>query len=147
MCQRKPYYLKSVAMCSELNTSFGRFIVTGVSTAVIHFAVLVIAIESLHTSAALGSSAGYMISLYLNYHLHKNWTYKNNSPHKTSLPRFLVVVSGGFFLNTGAMKFFLTATGLHYLLAQALAIFVVLWWNFALMRVWVFKTTDTARDN
>ena len=147
MSQRKPLCLNLSTMRAEVSASFWRFIVTGVATAVVHFAVLIVTIESFGASATLGSSVGYVISLYLNYNLHKNWTYKNNSPHKTSLPRFLVVVSGGFLLNGGAMGFFLTTIGLHYLWAQTLAIFVALWWNFALMRVWVFKATGAARDH
>jgi putative flippase GtrA len=121
-----------------------RFAVVGVLTAVIHYGVLAILVQWAGWNSTLASSLGFAMAVGFNYLMHYHWTFSAEPgihpvPHGRALLRYALMISGGFLIN-GALMF--TATELwtwHYLLAQALALAVVVAWNFLLASRWVYR--------
>ena len=116
-----------------------RFGVVGVLTAVLHYGLLYAGVEAVGLHATTASSVGFVIAVMFNYFMHYNWTFGEPAPHGRTLWRYLVMVSCGFLLN-GSVMFAGDPWGsLHYLLVQALALVVVVLWNFVVSNTWVFR--------
>jgi putative flippase GtrA len=65
-----------------------------------------------------------------NYLLHRRWTFDSRAPHREAFPRFVLMALCGAAVNAAAMAACLTL-GWHYLLAQALALLLVVACNVA----------------
>jgi len=116
-----------------------RFGVVGVLTAVLHYGLLYGGVEALQLNATLASSLGFVVAVIFNYLMHYSWTFEEPAPHGRTLRRYLVMITCGFFINAAVMYAGVQWLVLHYLLTQALALIVVVLWNFVLSNVWVFR--------
>jgi len=116
-----------------------RFGVVGVLTAVLHYGLLYLGVAWLHLNATLASSLGFIIAVIFNYLMHYNWTFGEPAPHGRTLRRYLVMIGCGFLINAASMYLSEQVLGMHYLLAQALAMVAVVLWNFVLSNSWVFR--------
>jgi len=118
---------------------FFRFGVVGVLTAVVHYGLLYTGVEVLQLDATLASSLGFVVSVVFNYLMHYNWTFGDPAPHGKTLHRYLVMICCGFVINALGMYIGERWLTLHYLLTQALALVVVVVWNFTVANFWVFR--------
>jgi len=116
-----------------------RFGVVGVLTAVLHYGLLYGGVEALQLNATLASSLGFVVAVIFNYMMHYSWTFGEPAPHGRTLRRYLVMITCGFLINAAVMYAGVHWLVLHYLLTQALALVVVVLWNFVLSNVWVFR--------
>jgi len=116
-----------------------RFGVVGVLTAVLHYGLLYVGVEALQLSATVASSLGFVVAVIFNYMMHYSWTFGEPAPHGRTLRRYLVMITCGFLINAAVMYAGVHWLVLHYLLTQALALVVVVLWNFVLSNVWVFR--------
>ena len=120
-------------------TKVFRFGVVGVATAGLHYGLLYAGVEALKLNATLASSLGFLVAVIFNYVMHYSWTFADPPPHGRTLRRYLLMITFGFFINAAVMYWGADYLGLHYLLTQALAMVVVVLWNFLLSNFWVFK--------
>jgi putative flippase GtrA len=116
-----------------------RFGVVGVLTAVLHYGLLYVGVEALQLSATVASSLGFVVAVIFNYLMHYSWTFDGPAPHGRTLRRYLVMISCGFLINGAVMYAGVQWAALNYLLTQALALLVVVSWNFVMSNVWVFR--------
>ena len=116
-----------------------RFGIVGVLTALLHYGVLYIGVEVADLHATISSSLGFVVAVIFNYLMHYNWTFGEPAPHGRTLRRYLVMISCGFVINAAVMFASDQWWSLHYLLAQALALVVVVLWNFVVSNTWVFR--------
>jgi putative flippase GtrA len=116
-----------------------RFGAVGVLTAVLHYGLLYAGVEALQLSATVGSSLGFVVAVIFNYLMHYSWTFDEPAPHGRTLRRYLVMISCGFLINGAVMYAGVQWAALNYLLTQALALLVVVSWNFVMSNVWVFR--------
>jgi len=116
-----------------------RFGVVGVLTAVLHYGLLYGGVEALQLNATLASSLGFVVAVIFNYLMHYSWTFEEPAPHGRTLRRYLVMITCGFFINAAVMYAGVQWAALNYLLTQALALVVVVLWNFVMSNVWVFR--------
>jgi putative flippase GtrA len=116
-----------------------RFGVVGVLTAVLHYGLLYVGVEALQLSATVASSLGFVVAVIFNYLMHYSWTFGEPAPHGRTLRRYLVMISCGFLINGAVMYAGVQWAALNYLLTQALALVVVVLWNFVMSNVWVFR--------
>ena len=123
----------------DLSTKLYRFGVVGVLTAVVHYGILYAGVEALGMGATPASSVGFVVAVVFNYLMHYSWTFPESAPHGRTLWRYLAMISGGFVLNMVVMHAGVHWLVLHYLLTQALALVVVVIWNFILSNLWVFR--------
>ena len=126
----------------QLDTFFGkvmRFGVVGVLTAVLHYGVLYLGVELADLRATISSSLGFVMAVIFNYLMHYSWTFGEPAPHGRTLRRYLVMIICGFVINAGIMYASEQWWSMQYLLAQAVALVVVVLWNFVVSNTWVFR--------
>ncbi len=113
------------------------FLGVGLASTLLHYAVMVMAIEGLGVAAVAASACGFLAGALLNYLLNRRISFASRRPHREGLPRFIVMVGGGVALNSLLLAVGLSL-GLHYLAAQVLATVAVMGFNFACMKYWIF---------
>jgi putative flippase GtrA len=116
-----------------------RFSVVGIITAAIYYGLLLAGVEYLQVSAVLVSAIAYLMVLCVNYLMHYRWTYATSSPHTIALKRYLFMTGCGFLINVSVMYFGVSVLHANYLLVQAIAMAVVIAWNFGMSSLWVFR--------
>jgi putative flippase GtrA len=84
------------------------------------------------------TSIAFLIVVIENYLLHYWWTFRSNEPHTKAFRRFVFMNIVGFFLNWSIMYLGVQHFQLGYLWIQAIAIAVVVVWNFVLSNFWIF---------
>ncbi|MBW4025634.1 MAG: GtrA family protein [Proteobacteria bacterium] len=123
---------------------FALFLVAGGTATVVQYCVLVALVEAAGTNptwaAVLAYLCGAMTSYLLNFHV----TFKNSGTgFRAGLTKFLMVNLIGLGLNT-LIFVLLRDLGVYYLLAQAVATGLVLIWNYAGARLFVFRGEPAA---
>ena len=116
-----------------------RFCAVGAATAVIHYGILFTGVEHIALAATPASSIGFVVAVTFNYFMHYSWTFAEPAPHGRTLRRYFVMIVCGFFINGLVMYVASELLSVVYLLSQALAMVVVLTWNYLLANYWVFK--------
>lgn len=115
-----------------------RFGVSGTAGAVTFFTVLLLLVEVLGVGPTPATSVAFIIAVLQNYVFHYHFTFKSEKGHKWALPRFITASVIGFFLNVGIVWLGAQVLGVHYLLAQFVAVAFVITSNFVLAVLWVF---------
>jgi putative flippase GtrA len=117
----------------------GRFIAVGLLTALVYYGLLVLAVELLQLGPVIASGLCYVLVVVLNYLLHYHWTFTASAGHSVVVNRYILMLCGGFILNTGAMYSGVSIMGWNYLLVQTAAIGLIACWNYVLSAQWVFR--------
>jgi putative flippase GtrA len=99
---------------------------------------LVLLVEVWQVNAIAASVAGYIVGIVVNYSLNYGFTFQSKRRHHILVPKFLVVALTGLALNTITMSVGVSWLEIHYMLAQLIAVAIVLVWSFAANRLWVF---------
>jgi putative flippase GtrA len=107
-----------------------RFALVGLAGAAMYYALLWSMVELGGVPALLASSLAFALVVAENYLLHRRWTFDSRAPHRQAFPRFVLMALCGAAVNAAAMAACLTL-GWHYLLAQALALLLVVACNVA----------------
>jgi len=124
----------------ELFLRMLRFTAVGLATAALYYALLFVAVELLGVSAVVASAGVYVLVIAFNYAAHYRWTFALSSPHTAAIKRFLFMTGCGFFINLSIMYLCVSLLHWNYLFAQAVAMGVIIVWNFVLSSLWVFRT-------
>jgi putative flippase GtrA len=123
-----------------------RFAVVGILTAVLYYSLLLLGVELLSLSPTLASGICFLIVIVFNYLVHYSWTFAQRAPHGEALKRYLIMISCGFVINTTVMYVGAQVLSLQYLLVQAVALLVVVVWNFSVSNVWVFRSSPLGNE-
>ena len=123
---------------SFIQRSF-RFAVVGFVTAALYYGLLFVGVELLQLNVVLTSSLAYVIVIAANYMMHYSWTFTVSGPHATALKRYLIMTSCGFFINASIMYIGVSILQLNYLWVQAVAMAVIIVWNYCISSLWVFR--------
>jgi putative flippase GtrA len=107
-----------------------RFALVGLAGAAMYYALLWSMVELGGMPALAASSLAFALVVAENYLLHRRWTFDSRAPHRQAFPRFVLMALCGAAVNAAAMAACLTL-GWHYLLAQALALLLVVACNVA----------------
>lgn len=121
-----------------MRSRFYRFVLAGAGATLTTYAVLVIGVELLRLSPVLASIIGYALGIVVNYTLNYRYTFAARGRHATVFPKFLAVMLVGMLVNAAIMAVCVNLAGLHYLVAQLIAISVVLAWSYTANRRWTF---------
>lgn len=111
--------------------------VGGIAT-LIQYAILMLFIEWFLMNETAAAAASFIISAFINYYLNYHYTFKSIKPHRSVLPKFLVIAHIGLVTNVLIFSFF-NQMGYHYLVSQAIATLTVLFINFTANAMWSFK--------
>ena len=107
-----------------------RFALVGLSGAAMYYALLWSMVALGGVPALAASTLAFAVVVAENYVLHRRWTFASRAPHRQALPRFALMAGCGAGVNAAVMGSCLRL-GWHYLLAQALALAVVVACNIA----------------
>lgn len=117
-----------------------RFGFVGVATLIVFYGTVISLVEFLGSNPLTASALSYVLAITLNYILHFNFTYGGEAKHAQSLPRYLSVTAFGLLLNQLLMYLGMEVALLHYLVAQGIAISLVIVCNFIAFQFWAFAS-------
>jgi putative flippase GtrA len=118
---------------------FIRFASVGAFGVVVQYLVLILLVEVFDLNTVLASGCGFVIAAWVNYYLNYHYTFASEKCHRETFVKFSIIAGIGLLLNSAIIAAATGMLSLHYLLAQALAIGVVLIWNFSGNLLWTFK--------
>ncbi len=132
---------------------FARFVVTGFLSAAIDFGVINIFLYLTDATSgrgfALVRTIAFLAAFFNGYFWNKIWTFDaaHSGQSKKELPRFIFIVIIGMIINVSAASFLVDGVGPQFgfspliwaNIASAAGISVALFWNFAGLRLIVFR--------
>ncbi len=117
-----------------------KYMVVGGIGTLIDFGLLYVLVEFAGVWYLLAAILSFVAAVINNYILNKVWTFQDKSNQfAKQFVQFLIVSIVGLSLNTAILYGLVEFAGVWYLLAKALAIIVVLFWNFFTNKYWTFK--------
>ncbi|MFT0861701.1 GtrA family protein [Ancylobacter sp. G4_0304] len=130
----------------RLARQFFVFGVVGGISAIAHFSVLALLVETGMAGPVAGSAAGFVVAATMSYAMNRAFTFNATRGHAEAAWRFAVVATAGFVLNAVLMELFAARLGIYYLLAQLLTTLIVMVSNFLGYRLWAFAHTDAPHE-
>lgn len=118
---------------------FALFLVAGGTATVVQYCALIALVEGARINPTWAAALAYVCGATTSYLLNFRFTFRDSgTDFRKGLAKFLIVNIIGLGLNT---VIFMTLRGLgaYYLLAQAFATGLVLVWNYAGARLFVFR--------
>ena len=125
---------------------FLRFAVVGTIGAVVDFSILNLGIQVLGLAKWLANTFSFSAAVLSNFTWNRLWTYpeSQSEPVARQLGQFLLVNVAGYLINQLVFlsldRYVFAEWGtLGYNVSKALAIGVVLFWNYGVNRVWTYR--------
>lgn len=126
----KPLRLRYSGAMLALLRQFLAFFGVGLVAAVVHYSVLVGAVEGAGVAPVPATLAGYIFGGIVSYSLNRRHTYRSARPHDEAGWRFALVAGVGFVMTWLLMSLFVTRWALPYVPAQIVTTGLVLLWSF-----------------
>jgi putative flippase GtrA len=123
---------------SALARQVWRFALAGVAATAVHFAVLIALVEWGGLGPVLASTIAYCFGVVVSFSLNRRFTFEKRGSLGATFAKYAALYAVGIFLN-GAIMAALIAWGLWYILAQIIAVALILSWNFLGARYIVFR--------
>jgi dolichol-phosphate mannosyltransferase len=128
------YFLKYPAL-----KQFTKFCLVGFFNTAIDFLVYLFLTRLFIIYFVLANACSFLVAVTWSFIFNKYWTFRNGEKKiKKQYLQFLFINVIGLILNTLILYTFVTYFNLYDLLAKALAIVIVLFWNFGMNRYWTF---------
>lgn len=119
---------------------FGRFLIVGITSALIEIGILVVLVERLQISYLHANVIAFVITNLLNYLLSRLWVFTSDSNKVWSeFFAFILFVSVGLGINQLFLWFFVEYAGWDYKISKVMAIGLTVVWNFLTRKHLVFK--------
>lgn len=140
---------------------FIRYSLNGCCAAIAHYTVLILLIELINFKPVIATMLGFCAGIITAYSLNSKYVFTENisqnnivqiernilkylqnaflQRHGSTFAKYLILAFSGIIINTSIFSFVLKTTNVHYIFAQAVAIGVVVFWNFTFCKIWVFK--------
>ena len=125
-------------MIAELRR-FLVYAVAGLAATGTHYLVMVALVTWAKTPEVLASSVGFLAGACVKYPLNYWTVFASRQQHRVALPRFVLALAVSFALNAMVLAFLLHALDVHYMVSQVLTTGVVLFANYAIARLWIFR--------
>lgn len=125
---------------------FGKFAVVGAIGAVVDFSILNLGIQVFDLAKWLANTFSFTAAVFSNFTWNRLWTFPESrkEPLGRQLAQFFLVNLVGYAINQAVFlsldRYVFAAWGtLGYNVSKALAIGVVLFWNFGINRIWTYR--------
>lgn len=115
-----------------------KFGLVGILATFVYYLALWGMVEILNIPILWATSIAFALVTIENYLLHYKWTFRSSNAHTTAVPRFILMSAGGFIINFFIMFAGVKLLAFNYLLVQAVAIAMIVTWNFVLSHFWIF---------
>ena len=114
--------------------------VTGFAATGAHYLTMIALVWYWGGHEVIASCLGFATGACVKYPLNYWWNFRSRQPHRVAIPRFVVGIAVGFALNAMVLALLLQAFDrLHYMVSQVLTTGVVLFANYAIARLWIFR--------
>jgi putative flippase GtrA len=127
-------------MTIQYPVQFIKFCIVGSIGGVIHLGLLYTLTEFFYIWYLISAAAGFTASVVNNFILNKYWTFQNTAPE---IPRqfvsFFIVSGVSLCINLSVLYILTEYTGMWYMAAQLVAIFVALSNNYLANKKFTFK--------
>lgn len=128
---------------------FAKFATVGAIGAVVDFSVLNLLILVFGLSKFWANTCSFSAAVLSNFVWNRFWTFPESRQEQLvpQMIKFTLVSTGGYvinqtiFLGLDALVFHVWGT-LGYNIAKAIAILVVLFWNFGINRIWTYRNIE-----
>lgn len=122
----------------------GRFLkwsAVGTVGAGVDYAVLIFLVEAVGLHPFISQGISFSVAVLNNYLWNRTWTFGDipRRPVAAQFPRFLLVSVAGLGIRTIIFVILFQVLGIWYIFATAVAIVVVLTWNFLVNLAWTFR--------
>lgn len=134
--------IQAVHEAEEQHKEMARFLLVGGSGTVLNFFVLTLTYHYFHWPVILAALVSNELAMVSNFFCHEHWTF-NGDRHGTRRLRFVryqFVAAGGIVLSSVILTV-LVRVGLHYLIANLIAIGIAVSWNFFMSHRWAWRRT------
>ncbi len=124
----------------ESHKELARFLLVGCSGTIVNYAVLTLTYHFWHWPVVVSALLSNEAAMISNFFCHEYWTF-NGERHGSAKRRFVryqVVATGGIIITTAILTV-LVHVGIHYLLANAIAIVLAVSWNFFMSHKWAWR--------
>jgi len=115
-----------------------RYLVSGSLAAAVLFIVLTLMVEVFGTPPWVASPVAFVAGALVNYVLQYHWTFQAEGSHRVMFTRFILVTLATMSLNTALFWVFTHLMAIHYLIAQALAIGLIIGVNYVINKHYTF---------
>mgnify|MGYP001459475366 CR=1 FL=1 len=115
-----------------------RFAAAGAVATAAHFTVLIALVEWGGLGPVLASTLAYCVGVCVSFVLNRRFTFESRGAIGPTFAKYAALYAVGIFLN-GAVMAALISLGLWYILAQVIAVALILSWNFLGARYIVFR--------
>lgn len=105
----------------------------------VHYSIMIALIEVGHWPTVTATTIGFFSGGIVSYAFNQWLTFDTRPAVLVGFTKFMAFISIGAVINA-LLVMFLTRAGVYYLLAQAVATGVVLFWNFFSARFFVFRS-------
>ncbi len=125
---------------------FVKFGLVGGLNTVIDYALFTTFFYVFHIHYLLANAMSFTIAVTNSYVLNRRWTFRSDNPRwHTEAIKFMVVNLIGLGLSESLLFILVDRLHIHQLIAKALAIIIVLFWNFIGTRFWAFRPTSPVK--
>lgn len=128
----------SSAIANRVFRQFVKFSLVGGSGVVVNSALLFALHEWLSVRLLIASPIAVEAAILNNFFWNNLWTFRAGGTSLRRLAKFNLVSLVGMAITTGILYFLAEHYGLHYLLANLIAIGVATFWNFTLNLFWTW---------
>lgn len=119
---------------------FMKFSIVGGVNTVVDFGFYLILTRLLDVPYVLASALSFTVAATNSYVWNRRWTFRDRATRvATQYVKFFVVSAVGLGLNAGILFFLVHMWGVHDIIAKAVAIGVVVAWNFSINKLWIFR--------
>lgn len=118
-----------------------RFGIVGVANTGVHFVLYVILTTFAHVHYLVANPIAFTIATMNSFYFNRRWTFRNADPAwRRQLVKFFIITTIGFGMNEGILYLLVSQGRMTKLPAEAVAIAVVLIWNYLANKWWTFRT-------
>ena len=122
-----------------------RFGFVGVATAAIHVLTGTALWYITGVGKVTASNLAFLVAITFNYVAHKSWSFRNSTPHRFAIAKYLSAIGSSLAINTAIVHVGSELLAWHYILVQSLAMSALVPWNFVVFSLWVFRSDHAYR--
>lgn len=140
--------MKRLLKKEVLESSLFKYLISGGTAAIIHYAILIGLVEIYRVNPFLATFIGLTVATVVNYPLQYYWTFTALTPHSVAFPKYVLVTSIAYGVNLLTFWILEEAIGINYIIAQMIATGVALVINFVVNSRYTFAhpTQKTAEQ-
>lgn len=117
-----------------------RYVIVGVATLAVYLTIGAL-LQITGVNVAILAPIAFAITVTVNYLLQRIWVFADSRPISASLPKYALMVTTGFALNSYTL--ITLSSHMTLLLAQLIAAALVVFSNILFSFLWTFRTTKT----